>query len=114
MGALALALLPLTAAQGAEKVRLHYGIFRVTVDVADLETLAETGETNPTLEMYLNLGGQSPASARQLLNRSFDVNARLLGTALAGPWGDTVLGRFSHAISPSQDPRGYAVDVTKL
>ena len=107
LGAIAIALLPLTAAQGAEKVRLHYSIFSVTVDVDDLEKLSETGETNPTLEMYLNLGGQSPASARQLLNRPFNVNATLLDAALAGPWGDTVLGRFSHAISPSQDPSSY-------
>ncbi|MEM9245135.1 MAG: alpha/beta hydrolase [Cyanobacteria bacterium P01_F01_bin.153] len=105
-GAVATALMP-TAGRCAEEVRLHYSIFSVTVDVEDLETLAETGEARPLLETYLNLGGQSPASARQLLNRPVEINANLLNTALAGPWGDALLGRFSHAISPSQDPSNY-------
>ena len=65
-GAIAMALMP-TAGHCAEEVRLHYSIFSVTVDVADLETLAETGEARPLLETYLNLGGQSPATARQWL-----------------------------------------------
>ena len=102
-----MALLPMSVAQGAEKVRLHYGIFRVTADVEDLVTLAEKGEATPMLEMYLNLGGQSPTTARRLLNYPIEMNATLLDAALAGPWGDTLLGRFSHAISPSQDPSNY-------
>ncbi|MEM6500473.1 MAG: alpha/beta hydrolase [Cyanobacteria bacterium P01_C01_bin.89] len=105
-GAIAMALMP-TAGHCAEEVRLHYSIFSVTVDVADLETLAETGEARPLLETYLNLGGQSPATARQWLNRPVDIDANLLNAALAGPWGDALLGRFSHAISPSQDPSNY-------
>ncbi|MGD1849686.1 MAG: alpha/beta hydrolase [Cyanophyceae cyanobacterium] len=106
-GAIAMAIMPWTAAHSAEEVRLHYSIFSVTVDVADLETLSETGEASPLLETYLNLGGQSPATARQWLNRSVDIDATLLNAALAGPWGDALLGRFSHAISPSQDPSNY-------
>ena len=107
IGAIAMALMPWSGAYSAEKVRLHYSIFGATVEVEDLVTLAETGEASPRLEMYLNLGGQSPATARQLLNRPFEMNSTMLNAALAGPWGDALLGRFSHAISPSQDPSNY-------
>ena len=44
----------------AEKVVLKYSILRESIPVSDLETLAETGRTEPALESYIERAGRNP------------------------------------------------------
>ena len=92
-----------TGAIAAERVVLKYRIFRATVSVEELTTLAEAGETSPTLRSYLRLANRSPEELQDNLNQEVEVNPRLLDRVLNSPVGDLALDQVGDAIhTPSQ------------
>jgi hypothetical protein len=94
-----------TGAIAAERVILKYSIFRQSVSVDELTTLAETGETSRSLQRYLRLAGKQPEEVRQTLTQEAEVNVILVDRALNNPVGDRVLDEIGGAIYP---PSGEA------
>lgn len=94
-----------TGAIAAERVVLKYSVLRQSVSVAELTTLAETGETSRSLRRYLRLAGKQPEEVRQTLTEEAQVNVILVDRGLNNPVGDTVLDQISEAVYP---PSGEA------
>ncbi|MBD1868805.1 alpha/beta hydrolase [Cyanobacteria bacterium FACHB-471] len=94
-----------TGAMAAEQVVLKYSVLRQSVSVAELTTLAETGETSRSLRRYLRLAGKQPEEVRQTLTEEAQVNVVLVDRGLNNPIGDTVLDQVGEAIYP---PSGEA------
>jgi hypothetical protein len=94
-----------TGAIAAERVVLKYSILRQSVSVAELTTLAETGETSRSLRRYLRLAGKQPEEVRQTLTEEAEVNVILVDRGLNNPVGDRVLDQIGEAIYP---PSGEA------
>ena len=94
-----------TGAIAAERVVLKYLVFRQSISVDDLTTLAETGEASRSLRRYLRLAGKQPEDVRQTLTQEAEVNVILVDRALNNPVGDTVLDQIGQAIYP---PSGEA------
>jgi hypothetical protein len=94
-----------TGVIAAEQVVLKYSILRQSVSVAELTTLAETGETSRSLRRYLRLAGKQPEEVRQTLTEEAEVNVILVDRGLNNPVGDRVLDQIGEAIYP---PSGEA------
>jgi hypothetical protein len=85
-------------AQAAEQVILKYSILRESVSVAELSTLAKTGETSNSLKAYLKLANKQPEDLRALLNKNVDVDpvflSKMLNSFAAGmildPLGEVI------------------------
>lgn len=87
----------------AEKLVLHYGIFRGAISVAELTIFAETGELSPTIERYLDRADQDPDSFQQALNRKVEIDPLFLYRALRTTPGKAILDEASEAIyTPSR------------
>ncbi len=104
---LTLALIALGLAPGyswaASEVMLKYRGFSRTVPVADLASLAATGETSQSLGALLRQAGQDPASLRSLLTQPLAADPILLDKALnswPGEWLLDQLGTAVHPVAP--------------
>jgi hypothetical protein len=95
----------MTEGRAAERVLLRYRGFGRAVPVADLATLAETGEAPDSLAGLLNTAGQDPEGLRTMLNRELPANLLVLDRALNSLPGEWLLDQVGEAIHP---PSGVA------
>lgn len=94
---------PSGQALAAERVVLKYQMFRRSVSVQELTTLAETGEVSRGMRAYLMLARRDPRDLQRALNRDVGMNVILLDRVLNSPLGDTALDQVSQAIyTPSR------------
>ena len=93
---------PLHAATDVALVR---GAFRRSIPVKEFEHLAETGEAIGLLKNLLELSGQDPKRASQMLNQSLDLplvlTSRLINTRI----GEAILHRAARIIYPIYTPK---------
>ena len=90
-------LLPVWA---AERVLLKYRGFSRTVAVADLATLAASGEAPENLASLLEASGQQPEQLRSLLTNSLSASPVVLDKALNSRPGEWMLAQLGTAIHP--------------
>ena len=89
--------------QAAEKVVLKYSVLRESVSVAELSTLADTGEASSSLKSYLKLANKKPEELRALLNNNVDVDPVFLSKVLNSFAGNLVLDPVGEVIqTPSK------------
>ena len=88
----------------ATDVALVSGAFRRSIPVKEFEHLAETGEAIGLLKNLLELSGQDPKRASQMLNQSLDLplvlTSRLINTRI----GEAILHRAARIIYPIYTP----------
>ena len=88
----------------ATDVALVSGAFRRSIPVNEFEHLAETGEAIGLLKNLLELSGQDPKRASQMLNQSLDLplvlTSRLINTRI----GEAILRRAARIIYPIYTP----------
>ena len=88
----------------ATDVALVSGAFRRSIPVKEFEHLAETGEAIGLLKNLLELSGQDPKRASQMLNQSLDLplvlTSRLMNTRI----GEAILHRAARIIYPIYTP----------
>ncbi len=102
-------------AMGAEQLILKYGPLQRSLPISALESLAETGQPNPELALYLALAQQSPERLRQGLTEPITITPGLLDRALSHPLGKVALsemGRYLHP--PSNEANGLALRAALL
>ncbi|MBD2258179.1 alpha/beta hydrolase [Pseudanabaena sp. FACHB-2040] len=87
----------------AETVLLRYRGFGRAVPVADLATLAETGEAPASVSGLLRTANQDPAGLQDVLTRTLTVDPNLLSQALNSWPGELVLDQVGTAIRPPSD-----------
>ncbi len=86
------------AATAAETLVISYGPLNATLDIADLEALAQTGAVSGNLKFYLNLAGLDPALLRGLLQLELSANSRFMEDLLASNSGNHLLTELSEVI----------------
>ena len=91
-------LLAAPASFAAEKVVLKYGILRESIPVSDLETLAETGRTDPALENYIKLAGKQPEDVQRALTSTVKVDLLTLDRSLNSLPGNLILDEVGKTI----------------
>ncbi len=114
-GCTALLWLTPTKAMGAEQLILKYGPLQRSLPISALEELAETGQPNPELSLYLALAQQSPEQLRRGLTEPITLTPGLLDRALSHPLGRVALsemGRYVHP--PSNQANGLALRAALL
>jgi hypothetical protein len=82
----------------AEKVVLKYSIFRESIPVSDLETLAETGRTDPAIESYIRRAGKKPEDLQRVLTSTVKVDQVTLDRRLNSLPGNLILDEVGKAI----------------
>lgn len=82
----------------AERVVLKYGPFQESISVADLTTLAETGNAPSSLGIYLRLANKDPRNVQQALTQEVQINAIVLDRALNNPIADVLLDEVGKTI----------------
>lgn len=88
----------------AERVILKYSILRGSISVAELRTLANTGEASPALKAYLRLANKKPEELRRILVQKVDVDPVFLSKILNSFAGEYVLEQTSSIIhTPSSN-----------
>jgi hypothetical protein len=96
-------IVPTLPSEAAEKVILKYSILRESVSVAELSTLAKTGEVSRSLQAYLKMANKEPQDLRNVLNARVDVDPILLSKILNSFPGEFLLDQVSEVIhTPSQ------------
>jgi hypothetical protein len=95
-----------SGAIAADKVVLTYGPVSMRVPIAELEQLAETGETSGQLDTLLNLAGQDSATVQTTLTDPVPVNLLVLDTALNSLPGEWLLDRIAETIHPASGQGG--------
>jgi hypothetical protein len=99
LGILSVAL-PATA---AERVVLIYKVFRESVSVEELRTLADTGKPSRSLARYCEIANLTPEKLQESLNKPVNVDAVTLSDILNSFPGELVLDGASEIIrTPSQ------------
>lgn len=88
------------AAWGAERVLLRYRGFSRAISVADLGTLAATGEASEPVARLLESADQRPEDLRSLLTRELSADPVVLDRALNSWPGEWVLDQLGSAIHP--------------
>lgn len=88
-------LLGQTRAEAANQVVFKYQIFRRSVGVDELTTLAQTGEAPSELNSFLHLSRQDPQKVREVLTKPIEINYVQLDRFLNSPLGDVLLGQLS-------------------
>jgi hypothetical protein len=100
------------AAQAATNVVFVSGAFMRSISVADLESLAETGQARGLLADVLALSKQKPADAAKLLNQQLTLpivlTSRLLNTRI----GEAILARVAQIVFPLK-AKAYGVPALK-
>ncbi len=91
------------SAAAAENVMLRYRGFSRTVAVADLATLAETGEVPASLAGLLRQVGQPPDHLRTLLNHALTADVVTLDKVLSSLPGEWMLDQVGQAIRPVRE-----------
>ena len=88
------------AAQAATNVVFVSGAFMRSISVADLESLAQTGQARGLLADVLTLSKQKPATIAKLLNQQLTLpivlTSRLLNTRI----GEAILTRVAQLVFP--------------
>lgn len=92
--------LPAPAA-AAESVVVNFGPLSRSFAVAELRTLAETGEASQKLRWYLNAAGVEPATLRSLLTQEAPLPLDLADQILNSLPGEFGLYQLGQIISPS-------------
>ena len=98
LAAIAGLLLLAPASFAAEKVVLKYSILRESIPVSDLETLAETGRTDPALESYIKRAGKKPEDIQRALTSTVKVDPITLDRSLNSLPGNLILDEVGKAI----------------
>jgi Alpha/beta hydrolase of unknown function (DUF1400) len=85
-------------ADAADTLVISYGPLNATVGIADLEKLAETGETSADLQFYLNLAGLDPNLIRDVLTLELGANTSFMEGLLTSDSGNQLLAEMSEVI----------------
>lgn len=88
------------SARAAEQLVFVSGAFRRSIPVADLQTLAETGEARGLLADVLRVSDQDPAVVAALLNQPLSLPVTLVSRLLNTRIGDALLDRVAQVIYP--------------
>jgi hypothetical protein len=100
------------AAQAATNVVFVSGAFMRSISVADLESLAQTGQARGLLADVLILSKQKPADVAKLLNQQLTLpivlTSRLLNTRI----GEAILARVAQIVFPLK-AKAYGVPALK-
>jgi len=100
------------AAQAATNVVFVSGAFMRSISVADLESLAQTGQARGLLADVLALSKQKPADVAKLLNQQLTLpivlTSRLLNTRI----GEAILARVAQIVFPLK-AKAYGVPALK-
>lgn len=89
------------AVQAAERIVLTYGSLSMGIPVAELETLAQTGEASGDLSELLSLANQEPENLQRILVESFSINPTVASIALHTPAGERFLDLLGESIQPA-------------
>lgn len=90
-------------ALAADQIVLKYRIFRESISVNELSTLAETGELSRSLQVNLNLARQDPTALRRLLTQPIEVSPVFLDRLLNSPFGNVILDELGQTVhTPSR------------
>ena len=98
LSAIATLLLSVTPAIAAERVILKYKIFQRSLSVRELTTFTETGELSNSLEAYLEMGNQNPATVRRVLKAPINVDLITLDRLLNSSVGNIFLDRIGTTV----------------
>jgi hypothetical protein len=85
-------------AMAAETLVISYGPLNATLDIADLEALAQTGAVSGNLQFYLNLAGLDPALLRDVLKLELSANSQFMEDLLTSNSGNQLLAELSEVI----------------
>lgn len=96
---LALTTIP-QGALAADQVVFVSGAFRRSIPVADLESLAKTGQAQGLLADVLRLGKQKPQDVAKLLNQQINLPLVLTSRLLSTRIGEAVLSRVALIVYP--------------
>ena len=87
----------------AEQVILKYSIFRESISVAELTTLAQTGQASSKIEAYLALVNRSPQELQRVWAFEANVDPVMLSQLLNSFPGEFILTQIGTTIhTPSQ------------
>jgi hypothetical protein len=92
--------LVMPAAQAAENLVFVSGAFRRSIQVADLEWLAKTGQPRGLLADVLRFSNQNPAEMATLLNQSIALPVSLMSRLLNTRIGEALLSRLAQVVFP--------------
>ena len=92
--------LGLPAAQAAESLVFVSGAFRRSIQVADLEWLAKTGEPRGLMADVLRFSNQNPTEIAALLNQSITLPVTLMSRLLNTRIGEALLSRLAQVVFP--------------
>ena len=92
--------LGLPAAQAAESLVFVSGAFRRSIQVADLEWLAKTGEPRGLMADVLRFSNQNPTEMAALLNQSITLPVTLMSRLLNTRIGEALLSRLAQVVFP--------------
>lgn len=87
-----------TQAIAAETLVVTYGGFSTSVDLADLEHLAETGEAPDSMKFYLGLANLEPETLQRLLNQKFNVSVEFVEDMIVAPGGQEILEQITKVL----------------
>jgi hypothetical protein len=92
--------LAVPAAQAAESLVFVSGAFRRSIQVADLEWLAKTGQPRGLMADVLRFSNQNPAAMAALLNQSITLPVTLISRLLNTRIGEALLSRLAQVVFP--------------
>ena len=93
---------------GAERIQFFYGLFGSTIELEELEELAETGEikdSSSILDDYLN--DEQLISLQSFLNTRFEINAVTTSRLSYASAGSKLLQRLGEIIQTENSLNGY-------
>ncbi|GAB4365725.1 MAG: hypothetical protein Kow00121_02540 [Elainellaceae cyanobacterium] len=94
----------------AEQLIVTYGAFEASFAIADLETLATTGEVPTSMDFYLGLANLDPEQLRAILTAKFDVTLGLLDDMLNSEGGEYMLSEITQVVhTPSSQANVQAL-----
>lgn len=97
----------------ADELVVTYGAFQAVVPIADLETLAATGEASNALQFYLGFANLTPEDLRNLLITEMSVNHNLLDDMFNSEGGEYMLSEITQVVhTPSQQASVQALRST--
>jgi hypothetical protein len=88
------------ASKAAENLVFVSGAFRRSIQVADLEWLAKTGEARGLTADLLRFSNQKPADVAALLNQSISLPVTLMSRLLNTRIGEALLSRLAQVVFP--------------
>ncbi|MEL6439766.1 MAG: alpha/beta hydrolase [Cyanobacteria bacterium J06621_8] len=85
-------------AKAASEIVFTYGGAAQSVNLEELQTFANTGETSPALEFLLSFGNQDPSVIRWLLNQQVTADTRFVYEFFNTTAGEYVLAQTSNIV----------------